>query len=732
MPGHSRVYSKDEELGKRDDDFRPKQRSGASSILQPWHWRKRRLFAIFSAAVVLYLFIKNIPKDLGPVDQRLNPAYKPHLYRPAETEPVQIPQSKAPSPPKRPVNGEPTDAPPRPNGVVGNHYYDGTIKYFRLASSLRSIAHTMGSRVVNRNVLFAASSLKSAANLMPMACEMAKWDRNYVHLGLFGRDDLSLNEILSINGVDRKKCGVYFHDARPDYSEYSSENRAETSVLSAMKFVQDYMHPQAIIMDDSILEDPFFTRAMRVKANEYGRALIEVPASRYEDFMWMIRLDSGSLSNWFRPKIDILIQSAQGTSGNMYALVKSLLSADYAGLRIPRLTIDLPMDVAQPLQRFLGHINWPPVRDPSPIKSQTLTLHHRISAARMNPEQASVRFLETFFPVDTEDSHVLVLSPQAQLDPLYLHYLHYAILEYKYSSYGSPQSENLLGISLDVPTEFLNGTSDFLPPPISEMNAKKYLDFNEFELSSPSPFIYQAPSSSANLIFGDKWATFHNFLTNRLTASHTGKAEKPVKLVSEAQPAWLEYLLELMRARGWTMLYPATPFVKLHNEGAHIPEEFAASRKPASNDDATTSDTSTLNDEDFLSAGEPPQIPLHVEHEIKAGRKLHLVLPFQGELPELENLPHMAYDGHIVDTTAFDSPDTTYVNSFRHKIGLCDEKDASRNRVIRALKTDDLFCLPGMDLVFDSVSESASSAKEKAQSIANMPPKHRNNRDGDD
>jgi hypothetical protein len=157
----------------------------------------------------------------------------------------------------------------------------------------------MGQRMANRNVLFAASSLQSVANLMPMACDMAKWDKNYVHLALLGRDALPLEEILEINGVSHEDCSVTFHDGRGDYSEYSTDLRLEASVAGALRHINEFMHPQAIITDDSSIEDAPFTRAVRLKGKIYNHPVIEIPEGAYEDFLWMTRLDSGSLGSWF-------------------------------------------------------------------------------------------------------------------------------------------------------------------------------------------------------------------------------------------------------------------------------------------------------------------------------------------------------------------------------------------------------------------------------------------------
>ncbi|KAK0934239.1 hypothetical protein LTR29_014157 [Friedmanniomyces endolithicus] len=692
MPTHVRLYSKDEELGKRDDDFKPRRGPVATNLAKPWRWRKRRLLSVIALLAMGYVFFQNIPAGLGLVERGIASSMAPSdsAGKPAGNR------------------AEPTGAPARPRAVSddgeSSHYYDVPIKFYRLASTLHAITHTFGLRLQNRNVLFAVSSLQSAANLMPMACEMAKWDRNYVHMAFLGRDALSVDDILDVNGVSRGDCAVNFHDARSDYSKYSIERRAEVSVSGAMKHINDFMHPQAIIMDDSELEDAFFVRAMRYKAGEIGRALIEIPAGRYEDFLWMTRLDSGSLSNWFKPTIEILIHAPLRSSGGLVRLVRSLEDAEYAGFAVPRMIVELPADIDHFAKTFLKRLQWPRKTRHDTRTLSTLTLRRRVPSAHLSSEQASIRFVESFYPSVSEDTHVLVLSAQAEISPLYLHYLHYVILEYKYSSYTSTEADRLLGVSLDIPTAFLNGSGRFAPPSIRDMrenSSQSYLDEAKGDQPGSTPFLYQAPSATASLFFGDKWIALHDFLTNRLASSHRGTAERTKKLVSEAEPAWLEYLLELTRARGWTMLYPATPFVTIHNELSQIPEEYLreSDRVQASEE---PKDAERLAEEAFLLADEPPVIVEHVERETPEAQPLQDMLPFKGDLPELPQLPYLSYTGDIVNATTQEDLIQDYAPVFRRTIGGCRGIDAARKRIISdPTRTDDLFCFPGVDIEFD-------------------------------
>ncbi|KAI6798869.1 hypothetical protein KC363_g2244 [Hortaea werneckii] len=692
MPApQSTVYSKDEELGKRDDDFRPKRSSATNSLMQPWQWRKRRLFLVVAVALFVYVFVKNIPTDLGPADERLGYTMR---------RPGQVPRS-------RPQTGtalgypktEPVGAPRRPpqkDEEADMHYYDGPIRYHRLALSLRGIKRTKGFALDNRNVLFSVSSLKSAANLIPMACEMARWDRNYVHFALHGRDSLPLQDILDINGVSKEDCPVSFHDARAEYSEYSSDQRAEAAVAGSMKHFQDYMHPQAIITDDGEIEEAFHARALRRKGKDMGVAVIEIPAGR--------------------PNVDIVVHAAPGNSGSLLRLLRSLESAYYTGMRLPKLTIELPNDVEPAVQNYLALMDWPQGSGSSHDKQSALTLHHRITSFRQTPEQAFIRFLESIFPKNTVDNHVLILSAQAELSPMYLQYLHYLILEYKYSKFAAPDSENLLGISLDIPSTFLNGSSGFSGPKVADAPSTKLLSEKDHSQQDPSPFLYQAPSATASLIFGSNWATLHDFLTKRIDARHSGLSRKMEKLVSETEPSWLEYLLELMRARGYYILHPATPFVTMHNELAQLPEEY--SRPPKEDKQASKPpETAPSEEEDFLLASNEPTLHEHVEHEPRTTQPLHNLLPFAGDLPELAHLPFISHEGDLIDIAQNAERRDTYLPYFRQYVGGCGAEEAARKRVPHDSNTDDLFCLPGIEVEYEDQMETEAAAMTGVKEI---------------
>ena len=204
----------DEELGKKDDDhrFKPARKPGWSLVSPTFRWRRRRILLAVAGLFLLYYLFHDTTDD---TDESTDGRYPSPLGRPITST------YEKPSAPE----DEPTGLPPgiqRPRrGDAIPHTYDGQIRFFRLASTLRSSASaTSGYDRKNRNILFAMSSLKSTSTVLTMACDMSKWNRNHVHAAFMGRDDISLEALLEINGIDKVNCPAVWHDARPDYTEY--------------------------------------------------------------------------------------------------------------------------------------------------------------------------------------------------------------------------------------------------------------------------------------------------------------------------------------------------------------------------------------------------------------------------------------------------------------------------------------------------------------------------------
>ena len=203
MPLPPRLFSGDEELGKKDDDHR---RGGRTPMGLAWQHRRiphgphrrtlKRLALGILAFIVLYYFFKNMPTDLE------NPRQRPSYGFTAGPN----------APPPKSTPGEDSRSKPGHEGTAESvaHDFNGPIKFYHLASTLHAVSKTRGAELINHNVLFAAASLKSAARLLPIACDMAIRERNYVHFALLGRDDISMDILRSVNGIT-KECKIIFH-----------------------------------------------------------------------------------------------------------------------------------------------------------------------------------------------------------------------------------------------------------------------------------------------------------------------------------------------------------------------------------------------------------------------------------------------------------------------------------------------------------------------------------------
>ena len=675
MPLSKRLFADDEELGKKNDDHRPVDGAMAGSTLRTWRGpRRKRILIGIAALYLLYLFVKYIPTDVPPVSKRIDTRFG-------------APYNNAN--PQTPLS--PQGPPPRSTKPSIEHYFDGPIKFYELAASL---GYGMGQSKISRNVLFAASNLKSASHIVPLACDMSKQNRNRVHFAIMGRDKISIEDIKQLNEISEADCSVQWHDARPDYATWSSDFRMGVSVRAALGHINKSMRPQVLLTDTSTREDAFFSKAIKDKSNELGLTAIELPSNAIENLPWLAKLDSGALSAINSLEIDILVHAQPESSGSLLRLLKSLENADYGGFPYPKLTIELPPNTDQPTADFLKDFRWPPESRGADSK---LTVRHRVNPARLTPMEASIHSIESFYPAQAANSHVLVLTSQAELSQSYYHYLIFSLLEYKYSASALFTAEKLLGISLELPTLQLDGRTPFIPPP-------------EDEVTHTSPlFLWQAPNSNAALYFGDKWVEFHSFLSNRFAVQPAAAKYQPqAKFVSEKYPAWTEYLLELMWARGYSVLYPsfashdASALVTVHNDLYQVPEEFMTSKSSASQSLDSKFPHNLVDSDGTLTAQSEIDAVLQVENPTKAVTSSILTLLFPGftssldysgafALPSLTSLRLLSYTGGSISQSGSLDLAQTYAEKFRLEYGGC--KQGSKKVIASTWSSDDLFCL---------------------------------------
>jgi hypothetical protein len=154
MPRPPRLFAGDEELGKKNDDHKPGMGLGRgvkSPLGIAWqqrrlpHGQRRNMKRVALGLVVLiglFYFFKNMPTDLE------NPRPRPHYdHGPEQSGPVQG------SNPRSANQGSVQKPGHEGVGEVSQHYFNGPIKFYQLASTLHAVSKTRGAEFVNRNVV---------------------------------------------------------------------------------------------------------------------------------------------------------------------------------------------------------------------------------------------------------------------------------------------------------------------------------------------------------------------------------------------------------------------------------------------------------------------------------------------------------------------------------------------------------------------------------------------------
>jgi hypothetical protein len=344
-----------------------------------------------------------------------------------------------------------------------------------------------------------------------------------------------------------------------------------------------------------------------------------------------------------------MVVHASESSSSLIRLIRSLDAADYLGTK-PSLTIELPPWVDAELLGSLQNLN-----GLSQLNGR-ITLRRRIQPHSMDPVESSLRTVESFYPLNPKVSHLLILSPQTELAPSFYHYLKYSILFYKQSAHARQEGSKLLGISLDLPSVKPTSESEAFTPPIPQSPGQTQDTKQE---SIPS-FLWQAPNSNAALYFGDKWAEFHAFVSSRLAISEAViNIPSQDKLISTKYPAFMEYLLEMMRAKGYYMIYPsfpgrtAAPLATVHTDLYRPPEEFA--HEPA------------LKQSDRIEE-------LLAEKPVD---RAHTIMPLLDTF-ELghsfpERVPSLSYDAERSTGGLLQERTTEYAKNFRVRYGGCSQ-----------------------------------------------------------
>lgn len=250
-----------------------------------------------------------------------------------------------------------------------------------------------------------------------------------------------------------------------------------------------------------------------------------------------------------------------------------------------------------------------------------------------------------------------------------------------------------MGISFQSPKTLLDSSTPLVVP-----------DSNSEDTSSnSSPFLWQSPSSDAILLIGTRWAELHGFVTQILEKQQS-RTDTPAMLakkeVSKEHPAWLEYMLQLCRLRGYVTLYPssetASTILGSHGDLNNTPEEYL--------DDEEEGVQRDLEDQATLAFDPTSQVDMLV------------TLPNGGDLPSLGDLTLLSWDGKSRTRDEMEAVSKELSQQFRREVGQCsdaemvDEDDymgAGRDKYAR-----DLFCKPADTGAEDSTTKKAAKGTE--------------------
>ncbi|KAI1610905.1 26S proteasome regulatory subunit N1 [Exophiala viscosa] len=658
MAARSRFLPGGRDYAKKDDDM-PAHTQGSSTFGSWKSFRRRRVILAILALVLLYLFFKNMPTDLPPISQRYDRRYG-HLYPPG---------------------------PPGPHGwegqELGGHGQDqdfnGPISFLHLAKSMRGKATTMDAK---GHVLFAISRLESIPRILPAACSMAQHNRTRVHVAFMGRLSADWADIKAINGISEADCDVIIHDARPDFPAQSSITRMDVSARASLGHIHSVVQLRAVLVGDSEYEEEHFVRAVEDKTRAMGVSLIALPANGLGGLSWISSLDGAALGHFSQVHVDIVIQARPESAAALMRLLRSIKEADYSGLSLPRLTIELPPNVDPFLTNYLANFKWPP--DGFGSESR-LVIRHRIDMNFLSPVQASMRTIESFYPLMASESHVLMLSPDAELSPGYFQLLMYTLFEYRYSARRTDFTNRLMGISLELPSHAPDMSTE--SPWVAS------------HLDQPL-VLWQAPNSNAALYFGDRWIELHSFLLRRLmTDAELFKKLSSTPSISHTLPAWLQPVLEVMQVRGYYMMYPTLwaseqiTAVTMHKELDQSPEEYRKEVEESA-DSSKKAPMLEFAEDQPLTANDEVERMKQKESLVYTGSLVEPLLdsiPLQQRRRSLtEVIPLLSYAGEKVAWEDSGTSSSKFAQEFAQTIGGCANYDAGKPE---NGNVESLFCL---------------------------------------
>jgi hypothetical protein len=235
-----------------------------------------------------------------------------------------------------------------------------------------------------------------------------------------------------------------------------------------------------------------------------------------------------------------------------------------------------------------------------------------------------------------------------------------------------------MGISLDLPSTYLNDTTPFSLPKSNPNGGSEFQNF-----------LWQAPNSAAALYFGNKWTELHSLISHTLISQQ--KLPTPTTLnskeISKAYPSWLEHILSLARTRGYYMLYPSLDqdivLATSHNELYQPPEEYSYHK-----DDGPTAPSAEPSTD--WTADPARHLSLQHREQPLASTNLLSILTSEDVLPNLADMPLLSWDGKLMTDHQMREAASAYSQVFKREIGGCSTADTRVTRVEGS--ANDLFC----------------------------------------
>ncbi|KAG5918844.1 hypothetical protein E4U61_001403 [Claviceps capensis] len=264
---------------------------------------------------------------------------------------------------------------------------------------------------------------------------------------------------------------------------------------------------------------------------------------------------------------------------------------------------------------------------------------------------------------------MLILQPDVKYSLLHQLHSKVALLE--------DYDTSLMGLSFSIPRTLADGSTAFSPP--TPQGGKK-------GASGQTAFLWQRPNSEAMLFTGEKWIELHHFISRTLYQKKTMSSSSSPAILTEGTtgkmyPAWLDYVFQLSRLRGYYTLYPskatAEAILGAHSDMPDPPEEY---EKDAEATAVHKSSVDNLQDESSTGG-----------FDLASPVDMLDTLPEEGYLQLPVEVPLLSWDGTLTTQKSLAGKAQDYAALFRREVGGCSAKE-KQSVATRRVDASDLFC----------------------------------------